>query len=370
MFEIKIAKLSFLIWQWCYNAPKPILSLIDLQKGKEAMMTIANSSPTLLFMSQLSSLLKLVLCGALMCAVPNAGFAQRRNPPLRGEGNPNRNAGVRTVTIPVTLRGVPEGEIIEPSDFTVKEDGTPQQVLSIRNTNRSPLSIAVLIQDDLVSSIGNEIAGLKKFIRSLPEDSRVLVGYIGSGSLRVRQRFTTSASRAADALRIPIGSPSAAPYNPYVQVIEALKLFESQPAGRRAILVVTDGLDTSRGIDSASPTQSIDLDRAITEAQRRSVAIYGFYAPTAATRGFNSFLVNYGQGSLQRLADETGGEAYFQGTGAPVSFDPFLRRLSAALRHQYALTYLSTSDKKGFRKIEIQPGINGVEVEYPAGYVR
>ncbi|MCP9495414.1 MAG: hypothetical protein MSG64_13295 [Pyrinomonadaceae bacterium MAG19_C2-C3] len=337
------------------------------------MIRIADLSPIQLsashpFNLRRSSLPKLVLCLCLTCALSSVTVAQRRNAPLRGEGVANRN--VRTVTIPVTLRGVAEGAVIEPGDLIVKEDGNPQQVLSIRNTNRSPLSIAVLIQDDLVSSIGNEIEGLKKFIRSLPEGSRVLVGYIGAGSLRVRQRFTPSASRAADALRIPLGSSSASPYNPYVQIVEALRLFESQPAGRRAILVVTDGLDTSRGIDSASPSQSIDLDRAITEAQRRGVAIYGFYAPTAATRGGNSFLVNYGQGSLQKLADETGGEAYFQGTGAPVSFDPFLRRLTAALRQQYALTYLSTSDKKGFRKIEIRPEISGVEIEYPAGYTR
>ena len=335
------------------------------------MMRIAGLIPIRLsalhpFNLRRSSVSKLVLCLSLVCALSSATTAQRRNAPLRGEGSANRN--VRTVTIPVTLRGVAEGAVIEPGDLIVKEDGNPQQILSIRNTNRSPLSIAVLIQDDLVSSIGNEIEGLKKFIRSLPEGSRVLVGYIGSGSLRVRQRFTPSASRAADALRIPLGSSSASPYNPYVQVVEALKLFESQPAGRRAVLVVTDGLDTSRGIDSASPSQSIDLDRAITEAQRRGVAIYGFYAPTVG--GGNSLLVNFGQGSLQRLADETGGEAFFQGTGAPVSFDPFLRRLTLALRQQYALTYLSTSDKKGFRKIEIRPEISGVEIEYPAGYTR
>ncbi len=315
-------------------------------------------------------LIKFCVCLLLFGGAAQSGIAQKR-PELRSGDDKNRSGAVRTVTIPVTLRGLREGATVQPTDLTVKEDGETRQVLSIRSTARSPLSLAVLVQDDVVSGIGNEIESLKNFIRGLPEGSRVMVGYIGSGSLRIRQRFTTNRERAAAALRIPIGSASAAPYNPYVQIVDAAKLFESLPVGRRAVLVVSDGLDTSRGISSASPSQSLDLDRAITQAQRRGVAVYGFYAPTVGgTASGNSILVSYAQGSLQRLADETGGKAFFQGTGAPVSFDPFLRRLNESLRQQFALTYLSTSDKKGFRKVEVLPEISGIEVEYPAGYVR
>src|SRR5215203_6380299 len=54
-----------------------------------------------------------------------------------------------------------------------------------------PLNIAVLIQDDLISQVGNELGVTRDFIRSLPQGSRVMVGYITSGSLQVRQPFTT-----------------------------------------------------------------------------------------------------------------------------------------------------------------------------------
>ncbi len=43
---------------------------------------------------------------------------------------------------------------------------------------RDPLNIAVLIQDDLISRVGNEIGVTREFIRSLPAGSRVMVGYI------------------------------------------------------------------------------------------------------------------------------------------------------------------------------------------------
>jgi hypothetical protein len=134
-------------------------------------------------------------------------------------------------------------------------------------------------------------------------------------------------------------------------------------------LLVSDGLDVSHGVDSSNPSQSVDLQRAINEAQRKSVAVYSFYAPAALT-STNGNLVANGQGSLQRLSDETGGRAFFQGFSAPVSFDPFLKELGATLNIQVALTYLSTHLNKGFHRVKITSSTPGVVVHYPAGYKR
>jgi hypothetical protein len=186
--------------------------------------------------------------------------------------------------------------------------------------------------------------------------------------LQVRQKFTTDLEKAAKALRPPMGFASAAPYNPYVEVIEAVRRFDSQPSGRRAILLVSDGLDLSHGPDSSSAGQSLDLQRAITEAQRRSVAIYAFYAPTVGSR--DPILAANAQGALLRLAEETGGRAFFQGTGAPVSFDPFVKELTTSLDKQIALTYLSTHIGKGFHRIQVRSLSAGVQIDHPSGYTR
>ena len=69
-----------------------------------------------------------------------------------------------------------------------------------------PLDLAVLIQDDLVPQVGNELGVTRDFIRSLPQGSRVMVGYITAGSLQVRQPFTDDLDKAARSLRIPLGS--------------------------------------------------------------------------------------------------------------------------------------------------------------------
>src|SRR5437660_5741173 len=149
---------------------------------------------------------------------------------------------------------------------------------------RTPLNIAILIQDDLISRVGNELGVTRDFIRSLPAGSRVMVGYITAGSLQVRQPFTTDLNRAASSLRIPIASTSASAYNPYVEVIEALKRFDSSWKGHNVVLLVSDGLDTSRGFDATTAGHTLDIDRTISEANRRTVAIYSFYAPSV---GFN-----------------------------------------------------------------------------------
>jgi len=275
----------------------------------------------------------------------------------------------KPVTVPVTIRVKEETEL-QNIDLSIHEDGEPQTIISLRGIGtNTPITLAMLIQEDLVPSVGNEIKDLADFIRQLPKGSRVMVGYLRTGSLLVKQRFTTDLDRAASALRPPTGSATNSPYNPYVEVIEALKRFEGQPLGRRAILLVSDGLDISRGVDSSSPTQSIDLQRAVNESQRRGVAIYGFYAPTIVAAS-NPALVSNAQSSLLRLSDETGGLAFFQGTGAPVSFVPFIRELDTSLQKQAALTFLSTHLGKGFHKIEVKSSTPGVRVAYPSGYVR
>ena len=107
----------------------------------------------------------------------------------------------------------------------------------------------------------------------------------------------------------------------------------------------------------------------MTGAQKRGVAIYSFYAPTQ-TAAANPILISNAQSSLSRLSDETGGRAFFQGTGAPVSFEPFIRELDVSLQKQAALTFLSTHLKKGFHRIEVKSSTPGVRLAYPSGYVR
>ncbi|MGI9065857.1 MAG: hypothetical protein ACR2HX_05560 [Pyrinomonadaceae bacterium] len=217
---------------------------------------------------------------------------------------------------------------------TPAADSTGKRNNNQQNTRvLEPLNLAILIQDDLDSQVGNELRVTSDFIRSLPSGSRVMVGYITSGTLQVRQSFTSDLDKAARSLRITRSSTATSPYNPYVEVIEALRHFNGLK-GKNAVLLISDGLDTSRGFDVTSSGNSMDLLRAIKHANKQNVAVYSFYAPSVGLTSRSHLAASYGQNSLSRLGRETGGKAFFQGITGFVTFDSYFKRLKQTLNEQ------------------------------------
>jgi len=300
------------------------------------------------------------------------GFGQ--NTEKANKKSKRKGQDVRVMTIPISIFTKKElkkkqiTEFVEAGNILVKEDNDYQTILSIRSVSNTPIALAVLIQDDLNSKVNLQLKDIRRFILGLPEGSRVMVAYIRGGTIQVRQKFTKRLDKAAKSLRVVLSSPTVAPRSPYDGVLSALKRFDGLPTGRRAILLVSDGLDVSQGFANSSPGLSSDLDRAILKAQRRGVAVYSFYSSATYTETGNSILVGNGQGSLNKLAHETGGRAFFQGTFTPVSYQPFFRDLSVALNRQFALTYLSTHMKKGYHKIEVTSTNLDIKIEHPKGY--
>ncbi len=280
---------------------------------------------------------------------------------------------VRTVTIPISIKSdkpqkeVQSEEFIEVGDIIVKEDGKEQQILSIKSVSNTPLSLAILIQDDLTSNVNLQLEKIAEFIRLLPKGSRVMIGYLRGGNLQTRQKFTDDLEKAAKSLRIVAGR-GATSGNPFSAIESALGKFDALPTGRRAILLVSDGLDITNGTDFASTIQSIELDRAILKAQRKGIAVYSFWNAATNTESGNSILISGGQGALSRLSDETGGRAFFQGNISPISFEPFFKDLTNSLNRQFAITYLSTNMKKGFHKVQVLSTNEEVKIEHPKGY--
>ena len=123
---------------------------------------------------------------------------------------------VRTVTIPISiftkkeLRDKQPEEFVQAEQLIVREDKEQQEILSIRSVSTTPLSIAFLIQEDLTSNFNLQIKDIQDFIRDLPSGTRVLVAYMRSGGIEMRQRFTDDLDRAARSLRIVSGSTAFA----------------------------------------------------------------------------------------------------------------------------------------------------------------
>ncbi len=279
---------------------------------------------------------------------------------------------VRTVTIPISIYTKKElktnqaSEYVEAERILVKEDKEDQAILSIRSVETSPLSLAILIQEELTSDFNLQIPEIAKFIRGLPKGTRVMVAYIRGGSLDIRQKFTDDLEKASKSFRIVTGGNTS--NGPFGGLSDALGRFDGLPGGRRAILLISDGFEGSQGNISFSVNQSIDLDRAISKSQKRGVAVYSIYSPTQFTANSSSNAILPSQGALDRVSEETGGRAFFQGALAPITFEPFLRDLGLLIKRQFALTYLSTHMKKGYHKVEVTSTNPDVKIQYPRGY--
>src|SRR5690348_13446458 len=101
---------------------------------------------------------------------------------------PRQNQRVRTVTIPISIFTKKElkqdqtEEFVQADRLMVKEDKEDQTILSIRSVANTPLTLAILIQDDLTSNFNLQLRELSRFIKGLPRSSRVMVAYVRGGS--------------------------------------------------------------------------------------------------------------------------------------------------------------------------------------------
>src|SRR5690348_15943271 len=151
------------------------------------------------------SLRNFVFLTAFAACLMAAALAQS-TPESRPTPEPKQK--VRPVSIPISiytkqeLRENEASEFIQLERLIVKEDKDEQTILSIRSVTETPLSLAILVQEDLASTFNLELKGLGDFIRHLPRGTRVMVAYLRGGTIQVRQRFTDDLERAAGALRI------------------------------------------------------------------------------------------------------------------------------------------------------------------------
>ena len=126
--------------------------------------------------------------------------------------------------------------------------------------------------------------------------------------------------------------------------------------------MITDGVDLyyGRRFDPSDPY----VQSAITDAQRAGVIVHSiFYRDTG--RFDNSQWTEAGaQNYLLQVSDGTGGHAYWQGFGNPVSFDPFLDDLHRRLENQYELGILARPrSKTELQQLKIKTTAPGVKVD-------
>lgn len=224
------------------------------------------------------------------------------------------------------------------------------------------LFLAILIDDSVDQTIAGMWDQLKAFITAQPATTHVAVGYIRNNTTLLAQDFTTDHELAAKALRIPLGT-SALGSSPYLGTMDMLKRWPNSDI-RRSILLITSGIDYFRG--PSYGTFSPDLDGVISRSERQNTNIWSLYYPSAGHRGRQLYVATNAQMNLTKLSDETGGEAYYLSTSAPVTLKPYLDEIQEHLANQYLLTFAGSGGPKGrFQSVKLKTELKNVEFILP-----
>jgi hypothetical protein len=219
------------------------------------------------------------------------------------------------------------------------------------------LQLFILIDDSANTSLGSQLEDIRQFITAQPATTAIGVAYMRNGIADVLQNPTNDHAQAAKALRLPFGDPGASA-SPYFSVSDLIKRWPEIPV-RREILMVSDGIDRYWGSGPSDPY----VDSTIDDAQRAGVIIFSIYMPGGGHFGHSFWRINWGQNYLSQISDETGGESYYLGFGAPVSFAPYLDDLTHRLTRQYLLTFLAKPEKKaGFQQVKLRTEVPNAEL--------
>jgi hypothetical protein len=88
------------------------------------------------------------------------------------------------------------------------------------------------------------------------------------------------------------------------------------------------------------------------------------YYPSSGHRfGGSSFLLNYAQNNMGKLAEDTGSESYYLFYQEPVTLKPYFDEISLHLNNQYLLTFVASGGSKGkFVSVKLKTEVPDVDL--------
>jgi hypothetical protein len=191
------------------------------------------------------------------------------------------------------------------------------------------LDLVVLIDNTLGQRVDFQLREVGDFLQTLPEGTRIEVAYADYGGIQYAQDFTTDREKAAKAIHIPSGFQNST--NGLYDSLTSLVKKWPETGNRRMVLLISDGIDTTDGVYDSEPNLNSVFKRALNQTEKSGVMVDTIYASGAGRDLRQGLLVLNGQGCLSKLAADTGGRAFFEGTETPVSFKPFLNTIARSL---------------------------------------
>jgi Ca-activated chloride channel homolog len=266
---------------------------------------------------KMRSVLPLLL---LICLVGDAG--SQAPPPYLISVN------VHLVVLSATVRDR-EGRFatdLRERDFEVYEDGIRQSIRLFRHED-IPVTVGLVVDHSgsMRRKLADVIAAARTFVQSSsPEDEMFVVNFNEHVTLGLPGAIRLS-NRPDELARAISNTPATGQTALYDAVFVARERLQAGSRDKKVLIVISDGGDNA---------SSHSLVEVLSMARQSNILVYtiGIFDEQDPDRN---------PGVLKRLAQATGGEAFFPGQLSEVV--AICERIAQDIRHQYTLGYVSSN---------------------------
>ena len=261
---------------------------------------------------------------------------------------------VNLVELPVNVTdaaGLPIDDLKQ-KNFIAFENGKPQKLTSFNFASNLPLSLGVLLDHSgsMIPRIKAAKEAATQFFRNVmkPQD-RAFFGAFAFDSKSLAPFVSDPALVEAQVASSPEAAGGTALYDAIVTGLYRFRTIQ----GRRALIIITDGEDTS---------SRLPYDDMLLYARAARVPLYF----VGVSLGFGDFS---GTSKMKSLAAETGGVAYF--VKDVKQLKETYAQLEKDLRSQYLLSYHTESSKNDtkYRTVEVKVDRPDAKVRTIRGFI-
>jgi Ca-activated chloride channel family protein len=243
-----------------------------------------------------------------------------------------QEVAVRLVLLPTSVEDK-KGRIVtglRAGDFTLTDERVPQQIKYFSVESAEPVTIAFVLDVSGSMRQSGKLDAAKEAVRFFvdqlrPQDRFALICFADEQVSWVTE-FTSDRERFLERLAVQEGYGQTA-LNDAVAAIP--KLVDERTTGRKAIVLITDGVDNA---------SRLTLEQSVVTARKVEVPIFtvGFSTLPWEERKKTKDL-GFNMAVLQLFADETGGALFV--VQDPDELKEAVSRISTQLRHQYLIGY-------------------------------
>jgi Ca-activated chloride channel family protein len=241
-------------------------------------------------------------------------------------------------------------EKIQKEDVHVIEDKAEQTVLSVERDDR-PIDLVLAIDSSgSVRSLFPTVLESARVIVSnrRPEDEILVERFIGSEKIESMQDFTRDGKlllTAIDKFFIEKGQ-SAVIDALYVAASSFAKFSKTKKDRRRVVVIISDGEDRN---------SFYKQEQLVKFLHQTDVQVFALGLVTELDKDAGLIRLSprdKAEKLLQTVTSETGGRVFFPKNKTELIDS--LQQLITDLRGQFRITYESSKEKKGFRKVEVK----------------